>query len=204
MDHRLHLGFPRRGLPSAFVAHSLESIHQFLFVQATPLRQSRPGATGRPSRGSRPAACAHHPPGRTGTSTARRRRKRRGPRQRPPPLPARTRPAAGGLPDTRRHTVQRDRAAAVRTSRRGRRHVCLVSLRRLPAAPLPSVLRPGSPPGTPAASLRPVLGEGSRLSAAGAPRRLEVPCPLKKEKFTRICPHEKDKITKWRRRNSPV
>ena len=74
----------------------------------------------------------------------------------------------------RRHTVQRDRAAAVRTARRGRRHVCLVSLRRLPAAPLPSVLRPGSPPGTPAASLRPVLGEGSRLSAAGAPRRLEL------------------------------
>ena len=74
----------------------------------------------------------------------------------------------------RRHTVQRDRAAAVRTGRRGRRHVCLVSLRRLPAAPLPSVLRPGSPPGTPAASLRPVLGEGSRLSAAGAPRRLEL------------------------------
>ena len=72
------------------------------------------------------------------------------------------------------HTVQRDRAAAVRTARRGRRHVCLVSLRRLPAAPLPSVLRPGSPPGTPAASLRPVLGEGSRLSAAGAPRRLEL------------------------------
>ena len=49
----------------------------------------------------------------------------------------------------RRHTVQRDRAAAVRTARRGRRHVCLVSLRRLPAAPLPSVLRPGSPPGRP-------------------------------------------------------
>ena len=56
----------------------------------------------------------------------------------------------------------------------GAGHVCLVSLRRLPAAPLPSVLRPGSPPGTPAASLRPVLGEGSRLSAAGAPRRLEL------------------------------
>ena len=37
-----------------------------------------------------------------------------------------------------------------------------------------SVLRPGAPPGTPAASLRPVLGEGSRLSAAGAPRRLEL------------------------------
>ena len=74
----------------------------------------------------------------------------------------------------RRHTVQRDRAAAVRTARRGRRHVGLVSLRRRPAAPLPAVLRPGSPPGTPAASLRTVLGEGGRLSAAGAPRRLEL------------------------------
>ena len=74
----------------------------------------------------------------------------------------------------RRHTVQRDRAAAVRTARRGRRHVGLVNLCRLPSAPMLPVLRAGSSPGTPGASLRAVLGEGGRLSAAGAPRRLEL------------------------------
>ena len=73
----------------------------------------------------------------------------------------------------RRHTVQRDRAAAVRTGRRGRRRIRLVNSCRFPAASLLPVLRAGSPPRPPAASLRSVLGEGGRLPFAGAPRGLE-------------------------------
>ena len=73
-----------------------------------------------------------------------------------------------------RHTVKRDRAAAVGARRRGRRRIRLVNpCRRLAASVLP-VLRAGSTPGRPAASLWSVLGEGGRLSASGAPRRLEL------------------------------
>ena len=74
----------------------------------------------------------------------------------------------------RRPAGNLDRAAAVRTGRRGRRRVRLVNLCRLPSAPMLPVLRTASSPRTPAASLRPVLGEGSCLPASGAPRRLEL------------------------------
>ena len=67
----------------------------------------------------------------------------------------------------RRHTGHPDRAAAVRARGRGRCHVVLVDLRRTPAARLPPIGRAGSPASTPAAPLRPVLGEGSRLPASG-------------------------------------
>ena len=46
----------------------------------------------------------------------------------------------------------------------------VVDLRRTWAARLPPIGRAGSPAGTPAAPLRPVLGEGSRLPASGPAR----------------------------------
>ena len=65
----------------------------------------------------------------------------------------------------RRHAGHLDRAAAVRTRHRNRRRVGLVNPRRPRAAALPAVLRPRPPSGTPAAPLRPVLGERRRLPA---------------------------------------
>ena len=73
-----------------------------------------------------------------------------------------------------RRAGHRDRPAAVRAGRRGRRRVDLVRPRRLPATPLLPVPHSGTPAGTLAASLRTVPGEGGRLSAAGALRRLEL------------------------------
>ena len=59
-----------------------------------------------------------------------------------------------------------DRAAAVRTGRRGRRRQGLVDPRRTRAAPLPAIARTGPPSGTAAATLRPVLGERRGLPAS--------------------------------------
>ena len=72
------------------------------------------------------------------------------------------------------HPVQRDRAAAVGAHRRGRRRMRLVNPCRRTAASVLPVLRAGSSPGKPFASLRLVLGEGRCLSAPGALRRLEL------------------------------
>ena len=74
----------------------------------------------------------------------------------------------------RRHVVARNRAAAVRTRRRDRRRVRLVDLRRARAATVTAVLRARTPPGTPAATLRSVLGERGRLPAPGAVRRRQL------------------------------
>ena len=71
----------------------------------------------------------------------------------------------------RRHAGHFDRAAAVRTRRRDRRRVGLVDPRRARAAAVAAILRPRPPAGTPAASLRPVLGKRGRLAVAGAARR---------------------------------
>ena len=71
----------------------------------------------------------------------------------------------------RRHAGHFDRAAAVRTRRRDRRRVGLVDPRRARAAAVAAVLRPRPPAGTPAATLRPVLGKRGRLAVAGAARR---------------------------------
>ena len=71
----------------------------------------------------------------------------------------------------RRHAGHFDRAAAVRTRRRDRRRVGLVDPRRARAAAVAAILRAGPPAGTPAASLRPVLGKRGRLAVAGAARR---------------------------------
>ena len=65
----------------------------------------------------------------------------------------------------RRHAGTFDRAAAIRARRGNRRRVGLVNPRRPRAAALPAVLRPRPPSGTPAAPLRPVLGERRRLPA---------------------------------------
>ena len=65
------------------------------------------------------------------------------------------------------HARHLDRAAAVGTRRRGRCRVVLVDLRGTGAAGLPPIGRAGSPAGSPAAPLRPLLGEGSRLPASG-------------------------------------
>ena len=64
----------------------------------------------------------------------------------------------------RRHAGHFDRPAAVGTRRRRRRFQGLVNPFRPRAARLPAVLRTGPPAGTPAASLRPLLGERGGLS----------------------------------------
>ena len=64
----------------------------------------------------------------------------------------------------RRHAGHRDRAAAIRTRRRNRHRVGLVDVRRASAAALPAVVCTGPPAGTPAATLRPVLGKRRRLA----------------------------------------
>ena len=74
----------------------------------------------------------------------------------------------------RSHVAARNRAAAVRTRRRDRRRVRLVDLRRARAATVTAVLRARTPPGTPAATLRSVLGERGRLPAPGAVRRRQL------------------------------
>ena len=66
----------------------------------------------------------------------------------------------------RRRPGHVDRAAAVRTGRRGRRRQGLVDPRRTRAAPLPAIARTGPPSGTAAATLRPVLGERRGLPAS--------------------------------------
>ena len=65
----------------------------------------------------------------------------------------------------RRHAGHVDRATAVRTRRRNRRRVDLVNLRRAPTAAVAAIRRAGPPSGTPAATLRPVLGKRRRLPA---------------------------------------
>ena len=74
----------------------------------------------------------------------------------------------------RRHAGHFDRAAAVRTGRRDRRPVGLVDLRRGAAAAPPAIGCAGSPAGTPAAPLPPVLSEGGGL-AATRPARSRQP-----------------------------
>ena len=74
----------------------------------------------------------------------------------------------------RRHPGHFNRAAAVRTRRRRRRREGLVDLFRARPAALPTVACASPPPGTPAATLRPVLGKGGCLSAAGPPRLVEL------------------------------
>ena len=74
----------------------------------------------------------------------------------------------------RRHAGHFDRAAAVRARRGDRRCVGFVDPRRAETAAVPPVLRTGPPAGPLAVTLRPVLGEGRRLSAAGATRRLQL------------------------------
>ena len=64
----------------------------------------------------------------------------------------------------RRRAGHFDRAAAVRTGRRGRRRQGLVDPRRTRAAPLPAIARTWPPSGTAAATLRPVLGERRGLT----------------------------------------
>ena len=78
------------------------------------------------------------------------------------------------LPRQTRHPGHFDRAAAVRTRRRRRRREGLVDLFRARTAALPTVACASPPPGTPAATLRPVLGKGGCLSAAGPPRLVEL------------------------------
>ena len=74
----------------------------------------------------------------------------------------------------RRHAGHRDRPAAVRTRGRRRRSAGLVNLRRTRAARLPAIVRTRAPAGSPAATLGPVLGEGSRLPESCPPRRVEL------------------------------
>ena len=74
----------------------------------------------------------------------------------------------------RRHTGHLNRAAAVRTGGRRRRRVGLVDLRRPRAARLPAIARTRSPAGTPAATLRPVLGERGGLPKSCPPRGVEL------------------------------
>ena len=74
----------------------------------------------------------------------------------------------------RRHPGHVNRAAAVRTRRRHRRREGLVDLSRARAAALPTVACASPPSGMPAATLRPVLGKGGCLSAAGPPRLVEL------------------------------
>ena len=74
----------------------------------------------------------------------------------------------------RRHAGHLDRAAAVRARRGDRRYVGFVDPRRAGTAAVPPVLRTGPPAGPLAVTLRPVLGEGRRLPATGAPRRLQL------------------------------
>ena len=74
----------------------------------------------------------------------------------------------------RRHPGQLDGAAAVRTRGSHRRSAGLVNLRRTRAARLPAVVRTCAPAGSSAATLGPVLGEGSRLPESCPPRRVEL------------------------------
>ena len=74
----------------------------------------------------------------------------------------------------RRRAGHFDRAAAVRTGRRGRRRQGLVDPRRTRAAPLPAIARTGPPSGTAAATLRPVLGERRGLPASGPALRSQL------------------------------
>ena len=75
----------------------------------------------------------------------------------------------------RRHAGHFDRAAAVRTRHRNRRRVRLVDPRRARAAALPAIRRTGSPSGTPAATLRPVLGKRRRLPATRPACLVQLP-----------------------------
>ena len=61
-----------------------------------------------------------------------------------------------------------DRAAAVRTGGRRRRRQGLVDVRRARPASLPAIARAGTPAGTTAATLRPLLGERCGLPASRA------------------------------------
>ena len=74
----------------------------------------------------------------------------------------------------RRHPGQLDGAAAVRTRGSHRRSAGLVNLRRTRAARRPAVVRTCAPAGSSAATLGPVLGEGSRLPESCPPRRVEL------------------------------
>ena len=74
----------------------------------------------------------------------------------------------------RRHAGQLDGAAAVRTRGRRRCSAGLVNLRRTRATRLPAVVRTSAPAGSPAATLGPVLGEGSGLPESCPPRRVEL------------------------------
>ena len=75
----------------------------------------------------------------------------------------------------RRHAGHFDRAAAVRTFPRNRRRVGFVDPRRARAAAVAAVLRTGPPSGTPAATLRPVLGERRGLAATRPARLVQLP-----------------------------
>ena len=74
----------------------------------------------------------------------------------------------------RRHAGQLDGAAAVRTRGWRRCWAGLVDLCRTRAALLPAVVRTSAPAGSPAATLGPVLGEGSGLPDSCPPRRVEL------------------------------
>ena len=74
----------------------------------------------------------------------------------------------------RRHAGHFDRAAAVRTFHRNRRRVGFVDPRRARAAAVAAVLRTGPPSGTPAATLRPVLGERRGLAATRPARLVQL------------------------------
>ena len=75
----------------------------------------------------------------------------------------------------RRHAGHFDRAAAVRTRHRNRRRVSLVDARRARAAAVAAIRRTGPPSGTPAASLRPVLGKRRRLPATRPACLVQLP-----------------------------
>ena len=68
-----------------------------------------------------------------------------------------------------------DRAAAVRTFPRNRRRVGLVDLRRARPAAVEAILHTGSPSGTPAETLRPVLRERCGLAATRPTCLVQLP-----------------------------
>ena len=74
----------------------------------------------------------------------------------------------------RRDAGDGNRAATVRTARRGRCRSGLVDPRRAPAAPMAAIARTGPPAGTTATTLWPVLGKGRGFPASrpalGLPR----------------------------------
>ena len=75
----------------------------------------------------------------------------------------------------RRHAGHVDRAAAVRTFHRNRRRVGFVDPRRARTAAVAAVRRTGPPSGTPAATLRPVLGERRGLAATRPACLVQLP-----------------------------